>query len=589
MIDKKSIQRLDPIVSSQIAAGEVVERPASVVKELAENALDAGAKRIVIEVADSGLSLMRVSDDGQGMTQEEAVLSVERFATSKIRSLDDLRMATSLGFRGEALPSIASCSKMTLLSRTEGTEVGAKISVEAGAVMEVSPLGLPQGTTVEIRQLFYNTPARLEFIKSRSREKQAIIDVVEHLALSWPDIRFELTVDGKKAIMTSGTGLRNVIADLYGPDTANALAPIESSAPKILEIAGFVCLPKVSRRQRDRQFVSVNGRPVRIGWMGWALDQSYRGLLAPRSYPVVFLNLSMPPEQIDVNVHPTKAEVRFKNESEIRRVLMQAISHALVSEGFGDVTPVPVGHKQSGAGIPQSKEFFQRQRHVIRDTFGGLAPTVPAHELFHISAGESNLPEGWGYLGHIQDTYLVAKTPESLLLIDKHALMESITYAKLLSLDMGSQELLMADIMRLSPKESACYEEHQAVLEELGFQSRLVGENTVMVTAVPLVLGKPVLAQNLKDILTSFEKDTQPSKSPKEDLVHAKIALAACHASVRAQEPMSPEEAAVLLTDLAQMPQARTCPHGRPTVREIPLDDIHKFFGRAAPRQWPRV
>ncbi len=333
MANKKTIQKLDPIVSSQIAAGEVVERPASVVKELVENALDAGGKKIAIEVSDSGLTLVRVSDDGQGMTQEEAILSVERFATSKIRSLDDLKMATSLGFRGEALPSIASCSKITLLSKAEGAQAGTRVQVEAGEVVEASPLGLPQGTTVEVKQLFYNTPARLEFIKSRSREKQAITEAVERLAISWPDIRFELTVDGKKAIMTAGTGLGDAIADLYGPDTANAVVPVESSA-KTVGITGFVCTPKISRRQRDRQFISINGRPVRISWVGWALDQSYRGLLPPKSYPVVFLDLSVPPDQIDVNVHPTKAEVRFKSENEVRRLLMQAISRALVSQGY---------------------------------------------------------------------------------------------------------------------------------------------------------------------------------------------------------------------------------------------------------------
>ncbi|MGI6643682.1 MAG: DNA mismatch repair endonuclease MutL [Bacillota bacterium] len=562
------IERLDPVVASQIAAGEVVERPASVVKELVENALDAGSGRIIVEVEDSGLSLIRVSDDGEGMTREDAVLSIERFATSKLKVIDDLHLVGTLGFRGEALPSIASCSRMTLLSRTEESPAAAMVQVEGGKVIGVSERGLPRGTTVEVRDLFYNTPARLKFIKTKTRERQAIIEVMERLALAWPEVRFELISQGKTILMTGGLGLLNTVADLYGPEIAGAVVSLEPAEERdSVRICGLLGLPRLYRRQRDRQFLSVNRRPVKTPWYAWALDESYRGLLPPKTYPVVFLNLEISPEDVDVNVHPTKAEVRFRNDAGVRRAVIHALSRALVSsELMGSAT----GETSRTLKPPAPMSTYQ-----------DLAPR-PALSLPMVSEVRDKETDDWEYLGEIQCTYLVAKTRESLLIIDKHALMESITYLKLLSLPSASQDLLVAEIVRLSPGESTCYQDNEAYLEDLGFRSRLVGETTVMVTGVPLVLGQPLNPENLRDVLGSISQESLDGLSPKDVMAASKAALAACHASVRAGKPLKPQEARALIEDLYRTPSARVCPHGRPTVKEIPLKEIGDFFGRTS-------
>ncbi len=572
------IVRLDPVVASQIAAGEVVERPASVVKELAENALDAGASKIAVELEDSGLSLIRVSDNGGGMTAEETLLAVERFATSKLRAIDDLKLVGTLGFRGEALPSIASCSRMTLLSRTEESPTAAVVQVEGGQILGVTERGLPVGTTVEVRDLFYNTPARLKFIKTKTRERQAIIEVMERLTLSWPQVRFELLSQGKTILMTGGLGLQNAVADLYGPETAGAMVPLQpgEGQPGSIRISGLAGLPRLYRRQRDRQFLSVNWRPVKNPWLGWALDESYRGLLPPKAYPVAFLNLEIPPEDVDVNVHPAKAEVRFRNDAEVRRAVIHGLSRALVSSGFADSTT------KETPQIPQ--EPTPRPRETSQTWTHRPAASLPlALEV------REEMPHEWEYLGEIQSTYLVAVTSESLLVIDKHALMESITYQKMLTLDSGSQDLLVAEVLRLSPSESSSYQESETYLESLGFRSRLVGETTVMVTGVPLVMGQPLCPENLKDVLGALARDSSGGLSPKDAIVAAKAALAACHASVRAGEPLKPQEAKALIKELCETPSARICPHGRPTVKKIPLREIREFFGRTSHAAFKRV
>jgi DNA mismatch repair protein MutL len=297
------IQRLDPVVSSQIAAGEVVERPASVVKELVENSLDAGATRIIVEFEDAGLALIRVSDDGCGMSAEDAVLSVERFATSKLSSIEDLSGISSLGFRGEALPSIASCSRLRLETKGEDEDSGTEVLIEGGVLVRVSEKGLPRGTTVTVRDLFFNTPARLKFVRSRSSEKQAIVETVMRLSLAWPYVSFVLKTGGKTVFGTGGQGLRNALMDVFGPNAASSFAPVSWSEGG-LSISGFTGNPSNYRRQRDRQLFSVNGRPVRDQVLSRALDYAYTGLLPHRTYPAAVLDIRLPADQVDVNVHP---------------------------------------------------------------------------------------------------------------------------------------------------------------------------------------------------------------------------------------------------------------------------------------------
>jgi DNA mismatch repair protein MutL len=593
--------RLDPVTSSQIAAGEVVERPASVVRELVENAIDADAKRILVEFEDSGLEFIRVSDDGTGMSAEDAQMAVERFATSKLSSIEDLDALLTLGFRGEALPSIASCSNLTLETREESSPYGTEVAVEGGKVLHVREKGLPTGTTVTVRNLFFNTPARLKFVKSRSRERQAIIDVVQNLALAWADKSFEVRSAGKTIMRTSGQGLRNAVADIFGPETLKSMVPVSfvSGGQEPLEIRGMAGLPGLYRRSRDRQVFAVNARVVRNSLLGWALDEAYRGLLPPKSYPVAFLCITMGGHLVDVNVHPTKAEVRFKNDGEVRHSVSTAVSMALGSSGFRVLK-----REQSGSNdAPQDRfeaETYRPMRgrdinwSLIGDSVAGRKADSAEALLLREDAGPRHPAgldlghdrgSGWEYLGSLRDTYLIAKTADSVILVDKHALMESLAYRELLSRKSGSQELLMAEVLRLSPKEVAAYEEYEAHLASAGFGSRLIGESTALVTKVPLVMGEPVEPTRLRDVLEAMAKGGGKDAPPERLAESARIALAACHASVRAREPLSAGEAKSLLDRLYEQPEAAVCPHGRPTVKEIPVSELDDFFGRTSNKE----
>ncbi len=584
------IRRLDPVTSSQIAAGEVVERPASVVKELVENSMDAGASRITLEFLDSGLRMIKVFDDGSGMAPKDAEMAVERFATSKLSSIEDLDAMETLGFRGEALPSIASCSRLTLETREESQPYGTEITVEGGKVVSVKEKGLPTGTTVTVRDLFYNTPARLKFMKSRSRERQAIIGVLESLALAWPDKSIEVRSDDKTIMRTSGQGLGNAVADLFGPDMMSSMTPVSftSGGEEPVQVTGMVGLPDLYRRSRDRQVFAVNSRVVKNSLLSWALDNAYRGLIPPKSYPVAFLSIVTAGRFVDVNVHPTKAEVRFRNDGEVRHAVVAAVSSALSSSGFQVQERKP---SEMGGGQCLSTPR-QWARDIGRSTLGGRPvynPVPLANTLIQERTGPRHLvsPDlpsdaGWEYLGSLHDTYLVAKTLSSLILVDKHALMESLAYRELIDRKSGSQDLLMAEVVRLSPKEAAVYEDFEATLNETGFGSRLVGEATVLVTRVPLVMGEPTEPSGIKDVLANLTVGEGKRAKPERLMETARIALASCHASVRAREHLSAEEAKALLGRLYREPAAAYCPHGRPTVKEIPVSEISHFFGRTS-------
>jgi DNA mismatch repair protein MutL len=605
-----NIARLDPLVSSQIAAGEVVERPASALKELIENSLDAKATRIIIDFEDGGLSLLRVSDNGTGMTPDDAPLSVERFATSKLSTTEDLSRIATLGFRGEALPSIASCSRLTLETRAEGFKVGTEVRTIGGVILAVAEKGLPQGTTVTVRDLFFNTPARLKFVKSKASERQAIVDAVMRLALAWPDVSFTLRTGGKTIFATGGQGLKNAIQDIFGPDEAWAEVGFRSSEG--VTISGFAGLPSVYRRLRDRELFAVNRRPVRDTNLAWALDTAYAGLIPPKTYPAAVLNIDLPPEEVDVNVHPTKSQVKFRNETAVKRAVTRAVSLALQkSLGGSFVESVESGKWGVVRDTSPGKEERERvQPHWPHRHFGlpfasadslGIGPSRPEElGLLTADADYPDSPPKWQYLGSVEDTYLIASTGSSLLIIDKHALMESLTYRAMLCGESGSQDLLMAEMVRLDPKEIAAYEDFEEVLESVGFGCRLVGDQTVMVTSVPMVLGKALHPGALKEVLAKLslegkEASRAPSNSrvssvsPERLLESARIETAACHASVRAREPLTREEACALIQALHAEPGARTCPHGRPVVRELTMKDMGDFFGRTSHATSSRV
>jgi DNA mismatch repair protein MutL len=570
-----SIKRLDPLLSSQIAAGEVIERPASVVKELVENSIDAGADRISIEIVDGGTRLIRVSDNGRGMTREDALLSLERFATSKIGSIDDLDSIATLGFRGEALPSIASCSRLTLETKTADGETGTCVRVDGGAVVDVTEKGLPQGTTITVTDLFFNTPARLKFLKSQGTERNAVIETVERLALAWPNISFTLMSQGRAVLHTTGKGLEDALANIFGTETIQSMVEVSSDHGGI-RISGFAGLPRVYRRIRDRQLFAVNRRPVKNTCLGWALDHAYAGLLPPKTYPVAVLELTVEPGALDVNVHPTKAEIKFGNEVEIRRRITQSVKQALSQAGY-------LNDPGTGPGRYSHPEFSSPKRESPQDVIQSIwqmqTQPLSLHEKGPQLLSDNEDMCEWQYLGSLQDMYLVAKTSESLLIIDQHALAESLAYHSLCQGESGSQELLLPEVVQLEPTEAVLYQEYGDELEQVGFSSRPVGTRTVLVTKVPLILGQPLPAVSLRGVLMKAYEGS-PRMSPGRVVAQAQIATAACHASIKAKQPLTKEEAQALIRCLWAKPGARTCPHGRPTVHEIPFPELARFFGR---------
>jgi len=634
--DRRLVKRLDPIVSSQIAAGEVVERPASVVKELVENSLDAGARRIIIEVLDAGFSLIKVSDNGSGMSKEDACMALERFATSKLSTVKDLECIVSLGFRGEALPSIASCSRMTLETRLPEDISGVSIRIEGGKLLSVTEKGLPAGTTIVVQDLFYNTPARLKFMRSKSREKDAIIEVVERLALAFPRVSFALRIGDRTVLSTKGLGLENALLDVFGPDVALSMIPLKDGDQEVLSshsaqgprgkgevlslepehilVTGYVGLPGIYRRQRDREVFSVNSRPVRNWVLAWALEAAYTGLIPPKTYPVAVIDIRLPAREVDVNVHPTKAEVKFRDEKAVRWAIASEVRRALASKGFAAFELTRTGRDRKGEGgfsarEPRGKfspEPWPNPASPGNSSGAGSKPrTAPKGfpaGIFPGTLTDGNIPPGpaegpsqfppeatqpWDYLGALEDTYLLVKTSEALLIVDKHALAESLAYTALMQGKSGSQELLMPEILTLDAKESAIFEENVGALGKMGFSARLIGEKTILVSAVPQVLGKPVPPRSIVDVLAGMrgdkdESSSEDGSSAERSLMKGYVAIAACHASVRAREPFSREEADILLREFFSNPSVRSCPHGRPVMREIPMDEIRRFFGRTS-------
>lgn len=587
------VKRLDPLVSCKIAAGEVIERPASVVKELVENSLDAGATSVSIEIEGGGLELIRVVDDGCGMDREDAVLALERFATSKLSSADDLFNIATLGFRGEALPSIAACSHMTIATRSRGSQSGTVVNVSGGEVQSVEEKGLPYGTSVVVRDLFFNAPARLKFMKSKGHERDAVVDVVTRLALAWPNVRFTLSSGRRPLLSTGGRGLRNAFADIFGPELSQDMLEVEhedaSDGCSSMRIEGLAARPGKYRKSRDIQFFSVNNRPIVNSSLGYALDRAYAATIPPGSHALAVLNVKMNPGEVDVNVHPTKAQVKFRDEKRVLSALNSALNKSFAGLGFSVTFPKErlgmqkeIEHRSAAPAASSRLEMGSAPSFLVRepylrelDSSTAFSANATGEEL---AMGES-LERPYEYLGPLGDTYLLAKTKNSLLVIDKHALAESLAYRELLERKSGRQELLMQELVRLDPVEARLFEEHLEQVESVGFGARLVGSQTALVTSVPVILGKPIPPTAIREVLRRIEEEGA-GFDPGRMEESAAIALAACHASVRSGESLSREEAEDLLDRLFARKEALLCPHGRPTTKEITYEDLDRFFGR---------
>ncbi len=616
------IRLLDETIAAQIAAGEVVERPASVVKELVENALDAGARRIVVEVRGGGLREIRVQDDGCGIPADEVELAFARHATSKLQSAEDLWAIRTLGFRGEALPSIASVAQVICITRVAEAEVGVELRIAGGEVQSRLPCGCPVGTTITVRNLFYNTPVRREYLRSEATETGAISAIVQQYALAYPEVSFSLVVDGRVMFQTAGDGdLRAVAVELYGLEVGRSLLPVqaEAGADELwVSVRGLISPPELTRSSRSYLALFANRRALQPrGALAAVVENAYHTMLMKGRFPIAIIDLRVHPAAIDVNVHPTKSEVKFRYAAHVHSVLGRAIRDALISGAdvpvwdapdpataqrrfelrrLGQEPPSPppsawgVGaaawdraRSRWDAGSPAAHlttplPLPPSDTPVAPESSVPIAP--PTAELAPVPApSPSSLPP-LRVVGQVGLTYIVAEAPEGMYLIDQHAAHERITYEKLMNQyaqrAVESQQLLMPQAVELSPEASALLLGNAEKLTEWGFVLESWGTG-VLVRAMPATLPLDELAQALHEMAERLAG--RGGSSPLE-WREAMLITLACHTSVRAGQPLSHEEMRQLIRQLEQCVSPRTCPHGRPTMILMTPSQLERQFGR---------
>lgn len=594
------IQLLRPEVSSRIAAGEVIERPASAVKELIENSLDAGATRVAIEVRGGGSELIRVSDNGAGIPSEQVGLAFQRFATSKVFVAEDLDGIETLGFRGEALPSIAAVSRVTLVTRHESEPSGTRIEIEDGVTLSHNPAGSPRGATITVRQLFRNFPARQKFLRTVGTETSRIQTAVTRYALAYPGVGFELSADRGRKFTSPGTGdLRAAVAAVYGLESAEAMLEVpptdgDDFSPTVW---GLVSPPSMHRANRSYICFFVNRRWVQNRFLGVALEQAYHGFMAERRFPMGAVFIEAPYQDVDVNSHPAKAEVRFRRESQVFGAVQQAVRHALITHSpvpqvrssamsRGHATPSP--GRSSDAFWPTSP--FRRSNPSQRDQLTGLAgwPTgAEAGEAGPGAAGPGR-PEPMApkaalpvlrVLGQVQSTYIAAEGPDGMYLIDQHAAHERVMFEQVRA-EAGArkpavQSLLEPATLELDQRRQELLETQGEAVAALGFSIEPFGGDIFLIRGAPGLLGEVDPARALVDIL-DLMSDGGGFESWEERAAYS----IACHAAIRAGKVLSFQEMIELTRQLEDCDQPNTCPHGRPTMIHLSSGHLEREFGR---------
>jgi len=650
------IHVLSEQVANKIAAGEVVERPASVLKELLENSLDAGATRIRVQVEGGGKKLIQITDDGCGMVRDDAMLAFERHATSKIRSADDLLSIATLGFRGEALPSIASVSRLRLETRAPEEASGTVVEVNGGKMMKVEEAGLPAGTSVTVRDLFYCVPARRKFLRAESTELSQIASLVTHYALAHPDKHFELHSAANAMLVAAPVeGLRERVYQIFGRETLDQLLPlaamlplarvglpqpppwakrdedvtVEATTPGELKVYGFISKPEIQKLNRNSIFVFVNGRVIRDKTIQHALMEAYRNILPPTVFPVVLLFLEMPLAEVDVNVHPSKVEVRFRQQSvvhdfvrdSVRAALMKArpvpqftreisaaptaSEHLSPTHGSAGRMPaeLPAGSQryenesggfalrapleppmpgrldfqggfevEANAAIPVAR--FPRQTFVPDDGCSPVLTEEPAEDVAPLASLKP--------VGQVRDSFILATSPEGLWIIDQHVAHERVLFEKVLkqraAMNVETQRLLMPIIIELTPAQQAIFAEICDELRVNGFDAEPFGSRTVAVKTAPGGIQTAEVERMLHELLDQLQREEQQINLEK---VRTRIAASiACHAAIKINTPLTQDKMEWLLRELAKTECPMSCPHGRPVVLRYSVVDIQKAFKR---------
>ncbi len=554
-----TIRVLATDVVSKIAAGEVIERPASIVKELIENSLDAGATQITIEAQGGGVEMMKVSDNGAGIASSELELAFHRHATSKIGNLEDLEKISSLGFRGEALPSIAAVAEVEILTKTTSDSVGSYLHLTKGEPVRKEHRPRPQGTTVTVHRLFRYVPARLKFLRSPNTENGHIAHLASQYALAFPEVRFSLAIDKRQSLRTTGNGeLRDVVNQLYGPDVAQRMLNIDQKED-LARITGLTSPPTMTRSNRNHLSFFVNRRWVHSPLLTRATEDAYRGLLMDGQHPVAVLNISLPAEELDVNVHPAKAQIKFCHEQTVFRSVQKAIEEVL------DRTPIA-----SSKSMPflSSSQQWQRPRMITDNEPTFVVSQLPALELPVLRI-----------LGQRANTYVVAEGPDGLYLIDQHAAHERILYDRVLAQwsrkQVEVQGLLQPVTMEFSPREEETLRAGKQFLAEFGFAIEPFGDRSYLIRTIPSV----TVGSNIIEMITAL-LDTLARKeglNPREEKMGESLA---CHGAIRAGQQLGNEEMRELITQLEQTKQPRACPHGRPTMIHLSTRQLEKEFGR---------
>ncbi len=608
----KPIRPLPPLVVNQIAAGEVVERPASVVKELVENAIDAGATRIEIAIEQGGRQLVRVTDNGTGISLEQLVLAVTAHATSKIESTEDLGAIATLGFRGEALASIAAVSRMTLVSRTADCDEAGRLDVHGDTVTGPQPASGPPGTTVTVRDLFFNTPARRKFMRAAATETARTTRTVEMLALAHPEIGLSLSCDGRVTIeLPPDQGQRRRVLDVVGPELDGELLAFSLSEHGLV-ISGLAGRPGIARGTARHQIVLLNGRPISDRSITHAIKEAYRGLIDPGRHPTIVLFMELDPQQVDVNVHPTKAEVRFRMPSMVHAAVLTAIRSRLRE---ADLTPSfelqrvvasPAGASDFGSGVAAGRastaEFVQRFRMLDSVQKGFVYSEVKqalAAEAPELLAARDDVGSGTA-VGEIEIlptikqvrevlqvhcSYLVTQDDQGLLIIDQHALHERVMFETLMEAvgrgNLESQRLLMPAMVEVEPSQVDLLDELRPLLTRIGIEAEPAGPAAIAVHAFSSFLFERRVepSEFLRDLLDTAARDgvnTDP-----EAALHETLDMMACKAAVKAGDRLSDREIAELLEQRERVERSSNCPHGRPTTLRLTIRDLEKQFGRS--------
>jgi DNA mismatch repair protein MutL len=597
------IRLLSDAVASQVAAGEVVERPASVVKELIENSIDAGARKIEILIRRGGISLVRVVDDGYGMDRDDALLSLERHATSKIRSAADLQAVSTLGFRGEALPSIASVSRFRLTTRERNAIAGTEIVVNGGKIDIVRDGGEAPGTQLEVRSLFFNVPARRKFLRSQNTESRNIEHQIHLQAISHPQIAFTLLRDDRLVFQLPATAtLGDRIRDLYGAELLERLVRLHSAAPRKIQIRGFIGQAGLSRQTRAQQLIFVNGRAIESRLITSAIREGYHTALMKGQYPVTFLFLDLDPAAVDVNVHPSKREVRFRDPNVVREAIVRCIQQTLElgrtewQEKFRAPGVVP-SIAGTASALPQisataaPRELPQLEREFALRGQKTVELSVAPREKISVSSQENlgrdrarSTPaqQQFQIIGVLNKLYVLMENADGLVLVDQHAAHERILFEELRrrmeEQGVPSQKLLLSQIFDLPPRDADWVERNIPILQKMGIGIESFGPSTFKIDSLPVFLNASDAAQFMRKVIDDLKSASSSSSEMRlgEDM----IAKTVCRHAVKANDPLRYPEVEKLIRDLLDCDLPYCCPHGRPTMIQISLAELEKKFGR---------